>query len=125
VARLRDDLLPLGGAVLMAEAGIEALRKALFRVLFDYFHAKLTRREFPQDRRMRLCSPAELREWPAVNAYYEALKQRPSVVLALEEEERSLYAAEQAWHRAARGAVIGAGSPCKPASPTYSSRSSR
>jgi glutathione S-transferase len=47
-----------------------------------------------------IATPVELGGWPAVNAYYEALKQRPSIARALE-EERALYAAEQARHRPA------------------------
>jgi hypothetical protein len=38
--------------------------------------------------------------WPAVQAYYDRLKQRASITSALN-EEHALYAAEQARHRAA------------------------
>lgn len=95
----------------MPEAGkARALEKGNSRL--EYLNAKLTGREFLLDRfsvadaylftvlNWNIATPVELRGWPTVNAYYEVLKQRPSIARALE-EERALYAAEQARHRAA------------------------
>jgi glutathione S-transferase len=77
----------------------------------EYPNTKLAGREFLLDRfsvadaylftvlNWNIATPVELGGWPAVNAYYQALKGRPSIARALE-EERALYAAEQARHRA-------------------------
>jgi glutathione S-transferase len=48
-----------------------------------------------------IATPVKLVRWPAVQGYYERLKQRPSFARALS-EEHALYAAEQARHRAAQ-----------------------
>jgi glutathione S-transferase len=47
-----------------------------------------------------VATPVDLKKWPVVLDYYNRLKQRPSIARALA-EERELYAAEQARHRAA------------------------
>jgi glutathione S-transferase len=47
-----------------------------------------------------IATPVDLRKWPAVQAYYLRLKQRPSIARALAEETK-LYIAEQARHKAA------------------------
>ena len=47
-----------------------------------------------------IATPVKLVGWPAVQGYYDRLKQRPSIARALS-EEHALYAAEQARHRAA------------------------
>src|ERR1700709_2847503 len=44
--------------------------------------------------------PIELAKWPAVKAYYERLRTRPSIARAVAEEFK-LYQAEQARHKAA------------------------
>jgi len=44
--------------------------------------------------------PIELAKWPAVKAYYERLRNRPSIALAIGEEFK-LYQAELARHKAA------------------------
>jgi glutathione S-transferase len=44
--------------------------------------------------------PIELAKWPAVKAYYERLRARPSIAKAVAEEFR-LYQAELARHKAA------------------------
>jgi glutathione S-transferase len=89
-------------------AKARALEKGNSRL--EYLNATLTGREFLLDRfsvadaylftvlNWNIATPVELGGWPAVKAYYEALKQRPSIARALE-EERALYAAEQARHR--------------------------
>jgi glutathione S-transferase len=46
-----------------------------------------------------IATPVDLKEWPAVNAYYTRLKSRPSVAKALK-EEFALYAEEQNRHKA-------------------------
>ena len=48
----------------------------------------------------KIATPVELEKWPAVLDYYNRLKQRPSIARALS-EERTLYAAEVARHKAA------------------------
>jgi glutathione S-transferase len=47
-----------------------------------------------------IATPVKIAKWPAVQGYYDRLKQRPSIMRALT-EEHALYAAEQARHRAA------------------------
>ncbi len=48
----------------------------------------------------KTATPVDLTKWPAVQDYYQRLKQRPSIARALT-EEHALYAAEQARHKAA------------------------
>lgn len=47
-----------------------------------------------------IATPVDLKKWPAIEAYYTRLKQRPSIARALS-EERAAYVAEQARHKAA------------------------
>jgi glutathione S-transferase len=47
-----------------------------------------------------IATPVDLKKWPAVEAYYARLKQRPSIARALS-EEHALYAAELRRHKAA------------------------
>jgi glutathione S-transferase len=47
-----------------------------------------------------MATPVDLAHWPALNAYYTRLRQRPSVARAFD-EELALYKAELARHRAA------------------------
>jgi glutathione S-transferase len=47
-----------------------------------------------------IATPIDLKKWPAVEAYYARLKQRPSIARALS-EEHALYAAELQRHKAA------------------------
>jgi glutathione S-transferase len=47
-----------------------------------------------------IATPVKIATWPAVQGYYDRLKQRASIARALS-EEHALYAAEQARHRAA------------------------
>jgi glutathione S-transferase len=44
--------------------------------------------------------PVDLAKWPAIKAYYERLRQRPSIARAAAEEFK-LYQAELARHKAA------------------------
>jgi glutathione S-transferase len=48
----------------------------------------------------RIATPVDLKRWPAVEAYYQRLKQRPSIARALA-EEHALYAEEVKRHKAA------------------------
>jgi glutathione S-transferase len=77
----------------------------------DYLNTYLAGREFLLDRfsvadaylftvlNWKIATPVDLAKWPAVLAYYERLKQRPSIARALA-EEHALYA-EQARRRKA------------------------
>jgi glutathione S-transferase len=47
-----------------------------------------------------MATPVDLARWPALNAYYTRLRQRPSVARAFD-EELALYKAELARHQAA------------------------
>ncbi len=77
-----------------------------------YLDAHLSGREFLLDRfsvadaylftvlNWNIATPVDLKQWPAVEAYYTRLKQRPSIARALK-EEFELYRAEQKRHKAA------------------------
>ncbi len=77
-----------------------------------YLDAYLKDREFLLDRfsvadaylftvlNWKIATPVDLKRWPAVEAYYNRLKQRPSIARALS-EEHALYAAELQRHKAA------------------------
>ncbi len=92
----------------------EAKARALDKcgTTFAYLDAHLTGREFLLDRfsiadaylftvlNWCVATPIDLKTWPAVKAYHAGLKQRPSIARAFS-EERALYAAEQARHKAA------------------------
>lgn len=47
-----------------------------------------------------MATPVDLERWPALNAYYTRLRQRPSIARAFD-EELALYKAELARHKAA------------------------
>ena len=77
-----------------------------------YLNDYLTGREFLLDRfsvadaylftvlNWKIATPVDLAPWPAVEAYYLRLAERPSIARALK-EEHALYAAEQARIKAA------------------------
>ncbi len=77
-----------------------------------YLNAHLEGREFLLDRlsvadaylftvlNWRIATPVELEKWPAVDAYYHRLKQRPAFARALA-EEHARYAEEVKRHKAA------------------------
>jgi glutathione S-transferase len=77
-----------------------------------YLNTYLEGREFLLDRfsvadaylftvlNWNIATPIDLKKWPAVEAYYARLKQRPSIARALS-EEHALYAAELQRHKAA------------------------
>jgi glutathione S-transferase len=77
-----------------------------------YLNTYLEGREFLLDRfsvadaylftvlNWKIATPVDLQKWPAVEAYYNRLKQRPSIARALS-EEHALYAAELQRHKAA------------------------
>lgn len=94
-----------------ADAKTYALQKNLSRL--DYVNAHLQGREFLLDRfsvadaylvtilNWTQAVPAiDLAKWPAIKAYYDRLRQRPSVTKA-SSEELTLYKAELARHKAA------------------------
>ena len=47
-----------------------------------------------------VATPVDLKKWPAVETYYNRLKQRPSIERALKEEQ-TLYREEMKRHKAA------------------------
>ena len=77
-----------------------------------YLNAYLEGREFLLDRfsvadaylftvlNWKIATPVDLKKWPAVETYYNRLRQRPSIARALS-EEHALYAAELQRHKAA------------------------
>jgi len=77
-----------------------------------YLNAYLDGREFLLDRlsvadaylftvlNWKIATPVDLEKWPAVDAYYHRLKQRPAFARALS-EEHALYAEEAKRHKAA------------------------
>lgn len=94
-----------------ADAKAYALKKHLSRL--DYVNAHLQDREFLLDRfsvadaylvtilNWTQAVPAiDLAKWPAIKAYYDRLRQRPSVTKA-SSEEFTLHKAELARHKAA------------------------
>jgi glutathione S-transferase len=78
----------------------------------DYLNTYLAGREFLLDRfsvadaylftvlNWKIATPVDLTKWPAVLAYYDRLKQRPSIARALA-EEHALYAEEVKRRKAA------------------------
>jgi glutathione S-transferase len=102
--------IPLFDKQMPEQAKARALEKGDSRLA--YLDACLRDREFLLDRfsvadaylftvlNWNIATPVDLKRWPAVQAYYERLKQRPSIAQALK-EEFELYAAEQARHKAA------------------------
>jgi glutathione S-transferase len=92
------------------EAKARVLEKGESRLA--YLNTYLTDREFLLDRfsvadaylftvlNWKIATPVDLKEWPAVEAYYRRLKERPSIARALS-EEHALYAEEMKRHKAA------------------------
>ena len=92
------------------EAKTRALEKGESRL--DYLNTYLTGREFLLDRfsvadaylftvlNWKIATPVDLKKWPAVDAYYGRLKERPSIARALS-EEHARYAEEVKRHKAA------------------------
>lgn len=78
----------------------------------NYLNAYLEGREFLLDRlsvadaylftvlNWKIATPVDLKKWPAVDAYYSRLKQRPAFARALS-EEHARYAEEVKRHKAA------------------------
>lgn len=87
-----------------------ALAKGAARL--DFLQAQLQGREFLLDRfsvadaylvtilNWTAVTPVDLKRWPAIAAYAARLRERPSVARAIA-EERALYLAQEARHRAA------------------------
>jgi glutathione S-transferase len=102
--------VPLFDKQMPEQGKTRALKKGDSRLA--HLDAYLRNREFLLDRfsvadaylftvlNWNIATPVDLKRWPAVQDYYERLKQRPSVARALKEEHK-LYAAEQARHKAA------------------------
>ena len=101
---------PLFDKKMPAEAKTRTLEKGDSRLA--YLNTYLAGREFLLDRfsvadaylftvlNWKIATPVDLEKWPAVLAYYNRMKARPSIARALT-EERTLYAAEVARHKAA------------------------
>jgi glutathione S-transferase len=96
-----------------APEGAKAFALAKGESRLDYLNRHLAGREFLLDRFSvadaylftvlhwsRAIPQIDLARWPAVKAYVERLRQRPSIAKALS-EELALYEAEQARHKAA------------------------
>jgi glutathione S-transferase len=102
--------VPLFDAMMPDDAKAQILKKGDGKLA--YLNDYLGDREFLLDRfgvadaylftvlNWNIATPVDLKKWPAVDAYYTRLKQRPSIALAFS-EERGLYAAEQKRHQAA------------------------
>ncbi|HLW90486.1 MAG TPA: glutathione binding-like protein [Roseiarcus sp.] len=100
---LFDKKMPDEGKARALEKGDKSL---------DYLNAYLHGREFLLDRftvadaylftvlNWKIATPVDLKKWPALEAYYERIKQRPSIARALS-EEYGLYAEEVKRHKAA------------------------
>jgi len=92
------------------EAKARTLEKGESRLA--YLNTYLTGREFLLDRfsvadaylftvlNWKIATPVDLKKWPAVEAYYRRLKERPGIARALS-EEHALYTEEVKRHRAA------------------------
>jgi len=92
------------------EAKARTLEKGESRLA--YLNTYLTGREFLLDRfsvadaylftvlNWKIATPVDLKKWPAVEAYYRRLKERPGIARALS-EEHALYAEEVKRHKAA------------------------
>jgi glutathione S-transferase len=101
---------PLFDPKMPQEGKARTLQKAESRLA--YLNTYLEGREFLLDRfsvadaylftvlNWNIATPIDLKKWPAVEAYYARLKQRPSIARALS-EEHALYAAELQRHKAA------------------------
>jgi glutathione S-transferase len=92
------------------EAKARTLEKGESRLA--YLNTYLTGREFLLDHfsvadaylftvlNWKIATPVDLKKWPAVEAYYRRLKERPGIARALS-EEHALYAEEVKRHKAA------------------------
>jgi len=92
------------------EAKAHTLEKGESRLA--YLNTYLTGREFLLDRfsvadaylftvlNWKIATPVDLKKWPAVEAYYRRLKERPDIARALS-EEHALYAEEVKRHKLA------------------------
>ena len=101
---------PLFDKKMPDEAKTRVLEKGNSRLA--YLNTYLEGREFLLDRfsvadaylftvlNWKIATPVDLDKWPAVLAYYNRMKARPSITRALG-EEHALYAAEMARHKAA------------------------
>jgi glutathione S-transferase len=101
---------PLFDPKMPPEAKARVLEKGDSRLA--YLNAHLSGREFLLDQfsvadaylvtvlNWKIATPVELKRWPAVEAYYIRLTQRPSVARALS-AEHALYAEELKRHKAA------------------------
>jgi len=101
---------PLFDPKMPQEGKARTFQKAESRLA--YLNTYLEGREFLLDRfsvadaylftvlNWNIATPIDLKKWPAVEAYYARLKQRPSIARALS-EEHALYAAELQRHKAA------------------------
>ncbi len=102
--------IPLFDPKMPAEAKSHTLAKGDSRLA--YLNDYLNGREFLLDRfsvadaylftvlNWKIATPVDLAKWPAIEAHYTRLKQRPSIARALA-EEHALYAEEQKRHKAA------------------------
>lgn len=102
--------VPLFDAKATQDEKVRTLEKGDKRLA--YLDTYLKDREFLLDRftvadaylftvlNWKIATPVDLKKWPAVEAYYNRLKQRPSIARALS-EEHALYAAELQRHKAA------------------------
>jgi len=100
---LFDKKMPEEGKARALEKGEKPL---------NYLNAYLEGREFLLDRfsvadaylftvlNWRIATPVDLKKWPAVDAYYHRLKERPAFARALA-EEHARYAEEVRRHKAA------------------------
>ena len=100
---LFDKKMPEGGKARALEKGDKSLA---------YLDAYLDGREFLLDSfsvadpylftvlNWKIATPVDLKKWPAVEAYYDRLTQRPAFARALN-EEHALYAEEMKRHKAA------------------------
>jgi glutathione S-transferase len=100
---LFDPKMPADGKARTLETGETRLA---------YLDKYLAGREFLLDRfsiadaylftvlNWNIATPVELKKWPAVETYYNRLKQRPSIERALKEEQ-TLYREEMKRHKAA------------------------
>ena len=102
--------IPLFDKKMPEEGKARALEKG--EKTLNYLNAYLEGREFLLDRfsvadaylftvlNWRIATPVDLKKWPAIDAYYHRLKQRPAFARALA-EEHARYAEEVRRHKAA------------------------
>jgi glutathione S-transferase len=110
---LLDAEAPEGAKAYAIEKGVARL---------DYLNAYLADREYLLDAfsvadaymatilGWSVVTPVDLKKWPAVHAYLERMRQRPSIARAFG-EEMPMYVAEQQRKRAGESRVAGAAAP--------------